>query len=369
MRAQRASGGSGRGSSVAADHGVTLREQVRGFLPVRRPTVLRVPVERREARRLARRFRPEQPPSARRRGSGLADVLVLQLELPDRGSVVLKHAHSEPAARALDREWAVLTRLRQDERLGEWRRLVPAPLDRDLDAPLPMITESRLPGRDAATILRARPDTADSVARLALDALAVLHRVTARPEPGAGRADAWVTEPLAAVRGDVPWCRTGPGAAGLTAVGARLRGALDGRTVAVGWTHGDYHPGNVLLDEEGSRVTGIVDWGEARADGPVVVDAATFVLMVRCLRNGADLGPVVAGILHDGALAPEDARLLAGQDTADVADASDVDFVLLAWLWHVAANVTKSPRYGRSRIWYRRAVAPVLAEAVQWPVP
>jgi Ser/Thr protein kinase RdoA (MazF antagonist) len=284
--------------------------------------------------------------------------------VPDGGSVVLKHAHSAPAARALDREWAVLACLQQDQRLGEWRRLVPAPLDRHLDGPLPMIIETRLPGRDAATILRAYPEAADPVARLALDALAVLHRATARPEPAARSTDAWVAEPLAAVRGDVPWCRTGPGAAGLTAVGARLRSALDGRTVAVGWTHGDYHPGNVLLDERAGRVTGIVDWGEARADGPVAVDAATFVLMLRCLRTGADLGPVVAGILRHGALDPADARLLAGQDAAD---AADLDFVLLAWLWHVAANVSKSPRYGRSRIWYRRAVAPVLAEAVRWP--
>jgi hypothetical protein len=348
---------------------VTLREQVRGFLPVRRPTLLRVPMERREARRLARRLRPERPPVARRRGSGLADVLVLQLELPStegegsegsEGSVVLKHAHSAPAARALDREWAVLTSLQQDERLGAWRRLVPVPLDRDLDGPLPMITESLLPGRDAATTLRARHAPEEAVTRLALDALAPLHRATARPEPGAGRTDAWVTGPLAVVRGGVPWCRTGPGAAGLDAVGARLRRALDGRTVMAGWTHGDYHPGNVLLDERAGRVTGIVDWGEARADGPVDIDAVTYALLLRCLRAGADLGPVVAGVLRD---------------REQAATPDDPDLVLLAWLWHVVANISKSPRYGRSRIWYRRAVAPVLAEAVRrpeavrWPVP
>jgi hypothetical protein len=330
---------------------------------------------------LAWQYRPEDPPAAWRCGNGLADVLVLRLDLPGQGGEILKHAYSAPAAGALAREWEVLTRLQHDERLGAWRRLIPMPLDRRLDAPLPVITQSLLPGLDAAAGLSgAHPDAADRVARLAMDALAALHQDTVRPEPCAGRRlKAWVTEPLEALRDRIPWCRTGAGAVGLAAVGERLRRSLDGRTLAVGWTHGDYHPGNLLLDRPLSRVTGVIDWGEGREDGPVAVDACTFVLMLRCLRTEADLGPVVAGVLRTGALDPADAALLApvpGPTSGSASpagsasvreDAGDPDLVLLAWLWHVAANVSKSPRYGRSRIWYRRAVAPVLTEAVRWP--
>jgi hypothetical protein len=358
---------------------VTFGEQLRGWLPVRRPTALRGPAEQRLARRLARQYRPEDPPAARRCGNGLADVLVLRLDLPGQGGVVLKHAYSAPATGALAREWEVLTRLQHDERLGAWRQLIPVPLDRRLDAPLPLITESLLPGRDAAAGLTgARPDAAHRAARLVLDALAALHRATARPEPcGGRRVKAWVTEPLEAVHDRIPWCRTGAGAAGLDAVGERMRRSLDGRTLAVGWTHGDYHPGNLLLDQTLSRVTGVIDWGEGREDGPVAVDACTFVLMLRCLRAEADLGPVVAGVLRAGALDPADAALLAPGSASGLTagsasvweGAADPDLVLLAWLWHVAANVSKSPRYGRSRIWFRRAVEPVLAEAVRWPEP
>ncbi|WP_084729131.1 phosphotransferase family protein [Streptacidiphilus neutrinimicus] len=347
---------------------VTLGDQLRGWLPVRRPAVLRGPAERRLTRRLARAYRPDDPPAARRRGNGLADVLVLQLDQPGRGGVVLKHAHSAPAAAALAREWEVLTRLRHDERLGAWRHLIPVPLDRRLDAPLPLITQSLLPGRDAEAVLSdADPDTVDRVARLALSTLAVFGRASVRPEPSAGRTKAWVTEPLAVVRDRVPWCRAGANAAGLTAVGERLAAYLDGRTLAVGWAHGDYHPGNLLLDERSSRVTGVIDWGEGREDGPVAVDACTFVLMLRCLRTGAALGPLVASILRAGALTPDDATLLASARPPGSDGGADPESMLLAWLWHVAANVSKSPRYGRSRIWYRRAVAPVLAEAVRWP--
>ncbi|WP_160311245.1 phosphotransferase [Streptacidiphilus anmyonensis] len=363
----------------AEGQAVTLGEQLRGWLPVRRSAVLRGPLEQRLARRLAREYRPDDPPLAHPCGEGLADVLVVRLDLPGQGGVVLKHAYSASAAAALAREWDVLTRLQDEERLGAWRRLVPTPLDRRLDAPRPLITQSLLPGRDAGTVLvsapaGARRDTdgrvaADHVAHLALDALAALGRATARSEPCTDRrVKAWVTEPLAAVRDRIPWCRTGAGAAGLAAVGERIGRGLDGRVLAVGWTHGDYHPGNVLLDERASRVTGVIDWGEGREDGPVAVDACTFVLMLRCLRTGADLGPVVADVLRTGALAPGDAALLASASgAAREGDAADPTVVLLAWLWHVAANVSKSPRYGRSRIWYRRAVAPVLAEAVRWP--
>jgi hypothetical protein len=367
----------GRGSPERAKAGerrVTFGEQVRGWLPVRRPTVLRTPSERRTARLLARRYRPEAPPAATRCGSGLADVLVLKLDsrqrgAPGEGQVVLKHAQSGPAAAALRREWEVLTLLRGQEQLGEWRRLLPVPLERRLDGPLPMIVESCLPGRDAATVLIAHPEAADRVASLALEALAGLNRATAGAGPGAQRVEGWVADPLATVRGQVPWCRTGAGEAGLTAVGGRLRDALARRPGAVGWTHGDYHPGNLLLDERLSRVTGVVDWGEARESDPVAVDAYTWVITLRCLLTGAGLGAVVARIVREGALDPADLDLLARAGLADRADDAAPDFALLAWLRHVAANVAKSPRYGRSRIWFRRAVSPVLAEAVRWQAP
>ena len=67
----------------------------------------------------------------------------------------------------------------------------------------------------------------------------------------------WVDAPLRTLTG-------GGGAvlspAAVAQVRAELCEALAGRRVAVGWVHGDFVPGNVLVDPDSARVTGIVDW-------------------------------------------------------------------------------------------------------------
>src|SRR5205823_14958834 len=42
---------------------------------------------------------------------------------------------------------------------------------------------------------------------------------------------------------------------------ADLTEGLVGRTLRVGWVHGDYTAGNVLVDDAGTAVTGVIDWG------------------------------------------------------------------------------------------------------------
>lgn len=347
----------------------------RALLPLRRPPLVYGPADRLRARRIARRLGLEDPGALRPVAPGLTDVLVLSLQTPGQERLAVKHARNDPAVISLDHEWRVLQALAADDRLGAWRALVPAPVRRRLTGPLPLITESWLPGTTADRLLRDGLGTDTAVAEHALTAIAGLHRATGRTEAATGRLADWVDEPLAAIRAGIPWCRSGTGAAGLAGVRARLRAGLAGAETTVAWTHGDFHAGNVLLDERSGRVTGVIDWGGARPDGPCAIDAYTFVIALACRREGRQLGTAVREMVRRGALPGPDLALIDGTRT-DLVDlrrdgpAGPPDgavLPLLTWLWHIVSNVTKSPRYARSRWWVTRNVTPLLEEAATWP--
>jgi hypothetical protein len=344
--------------------------RLRGWLPMVPPAALTRPVDRVAAwRAVASAVRGVERTTA--------DLLVVRLADGVRRPVALKSPRSPRAAAALAREHAVLRTLTADERLGDWRALLPRPDTPEdgepspLGPPLPLTAtppaprrpyaQSWLPGTTAAALLTRRPELADRAARTALDALVTLQRVTGKQVPAEPYLDEWVEPALAVLRDEVAWCRTAPGAAALAALRERLREGLAGRTLTVGWTHGDYHPGNVLLTPDAARATGVIDWVQARPEGPLATDALLYVLAQRRLLSGAELGSCLVGIVERGGLPAEDLRLLDELGLpAEETGATDAALPLLAWLWHIAGNAAKSARYGRSHRWVARNVIPVL---------
>jgi hypothetical protein len=57
-----------------------------------------------------------------------------------------------------------------------------------------------------------------------------------------------------------------------------LRQRFLGRALGVGLVHGDYWPGNVLVDDAGGRVTGVIDWDLADFQGVPPIDALNFAV-------------------------------------------------------------------------------------------
>ncbi|MFJ8621741.1 phosphotransferase family protein [Kitasatospora sp. NPDC093550] len=396
----------------------------RALLPLRRPRLLYRPVDLLTAHRIARRLGLDGSCALRPGAPGLADVLVLSLDgpavdrlavdrlgadrlgaprlgtdrlgtdrravdgvragglgaegpggSPARARLAVKHARSGHAVASLDHEWRVLETLADDDRLGGWRTLVPVPVRRELTGRLPLITESWLPGTTADRLLRQDPGAAVRIAERALTAIAGLHRATGRTETATERLAAWVDEPLAVLGTGIPWCRSGTGAAGLAGVRTRLRAGLAGTETTVAWTHADFHAGNVLLDERDGRVTGVIDWGGARPDGPCAIDAYTFVIALICRREGRQLGSAVCEVVRRGALPGPDLALIRGTRAGLVdlrrggpaGPPDEAVLPLLTWLWHIVSNLTKSPRYARSHWWVTRNVTPLLEEAARWP--
>ncbi|MZF90952.1 phosphotransferase [Streptomyces sp. SID5643] len=341
-----------------------LAAELRGLLPLRPAGALTRPADVLTARRLADSLHADgvalgQPAGARRTFS---DLLVFRLSGDGVPAMLVKHPRSSRAIESLARECDVVRSLAGDERLGAWRRLLPSIERCRLEEPLPLLVESALPGVEGDALLRRSPHLAHPVAASALATIRALHRATGRTQEVTELASDWVRPRLAALADEVRWCREGGGADALLVLRQLLERELAGRRLLVAWTHGDFHPGNVLLTGRQGALSGVIDWAGALPDGPSELDCLTFVLTLRHRLGGRQLGRIVADAVRVGALPPADRRLLAEAGALAPDAPGETALTLLTWLWHVAGNVTKSARYGRSRRWIAQNVVPVLTE-------
>ena len=150
-----------------------------------------------------------------------------------------------------------------------------------------MVIETQLPGHAATRRL-----SEDATSAAAATAMTALHRATTVTQIVDDAALArWVDEPLDFLRG----LRGLPGdLQSLERLRVLLHDALAGREVATSWVHGDFWPGNVLVEETASgvdpahglesvgaatdgvdaevRVTGLADWENAEPGGLPDVD-------------------------------------------------------------------------------------------------
>lgn len=224
--------------------------------------------------------------------------------------------------------------------------------------------QTLLPGRDA------RPLLADAGKRAgfttaAMTAISELHRCTGELRPVDDQLlSRHVLAPAELVRAAAGRRH----AAQVDRLVAELTSALRGRSLPVGWLHGDYNADNVLVDADGT-VTGIVDWGQAGEEGLVLLDVMCLLLATEAAGRGVELGAVVTAWTATEAAAvtsvPEVATAYLRRWDGDTVPARAL--VLLGWLHMVAANLAKSARYAANPIWMRRNVIPVLRALASQP--
>jgi O-antigen/teichoic acid export membrane protein len=272
-----------------------------------------------------------------------SDTAVIMIRA-QRSPGVLKVAATGSGVASLRREEEVLRQLRSDERLGAWRSLLPVPWHAGhLDGGAFLAT-SRLPGQSLP------PGTARHLTSAAFHAITPLHHLGRTVQAvDDSLLSRWVDEPAERI------ARTVDGSGGLSRLVATLRQDLVGRPVTLGWTHGDFYWGNVLADAVG-RVTGIVDWSQAREADLVALDTVFWLLTMPDPGQPRSLGARVAAGLG-GCWSPAVSRLIGPVKDEPV---SKRTLTLLAWLRHVADNLEKSDRYASSVLWARRNISPVL---------
>ena len=267
----------------------------------------------------------------------------------DERHQVLKIATSPASSAGLARHAEAVHRLARFGPPADWHALLPKLQRRVTVADRQVVLESRLPGAPATH--RAQ-DLAVTAAAMA--ALTQVHAATA----GQRTVDAaivrdWITEPLAELRSCPALAQQqGP----LDRIETILTGALAGRTVRTAGTHGDFWPGNTLITEGASapRITGLVDWENARVLGLPDVDLLHWWLST----EPGELGAAVQSVLSEPRAAED--RLATWPLLLVNYEIEIEHLVLLTWLWHVSDGLRRASRNAVGRVWLARNVQPVL---------
>ncbi len=291
------------------------------------------------------------------------DVMVFTLG-PDGQprTAVLKLPQTSSAVRSLQRQRTTLAALHADPRLGEWRTLMPTVLAAGEVDGQPYTVEQMLSGLEARAVLF-NPEARMQMQSASAAAIEELHRRTAvSVVVDAGVLSRWIDEPLLTIRrisARHPYAPSNEGA--IDQLMAELHSALAGRTLSVSWVHGDFSPRNILVTPDGATLTGIVDWDLAAPDNLPQLDLLQLLLSTRMSVQSCELGDVVQGLLDGDEWTAHESALLDAAQSALPGDAVGMRaLLLLCWLRHVAANLTKSTRYAGHWLWWAKNVEGVL---------
>jgi len=285
-------------------------------------------------------------------------VAILQ---QDGGPVgVLKVARTELALREFCAEQDVLRTLASDARLGPWRSMLPE-AQLTLTDVGGVALERLVPGTDTANLLRATPTVLPVAMHLGLATIGELHRRTAHTVVvDDSVADRWLRPSTAVLRQRHPSGQVSRSQLEATdRLEHLLRRAIDGRHLGVGWVHGDFTPGNVMVDRDASRVYGILDWGQARSDCIPDLDVVLWLVALECQIRKWSMGRLVCQILASPAW-PTDSLLEVSRGAMAPSGIGHHELVLWCWLEHVTGNLRKSERYERHPWWWAANVEPVL---------
>jgi hypothetical protein len=254
-----------------------------------------------------------------------------------------------------------------------WRELLPRVLSFDERSDATVCVESYRPGIGLAEVLADDRGRFEELATLALDAIAPLHRATARivVVDNLSSVRQWIVEPVAALA-DVCGRMDARLVPILDRLESMLARAIVGRRMTVCWTHGDYTPGNVQLAGPQAPLNRIVGWDEARGDRLPLIDEFLMILAMSCRAEGADLGTVVSQRLKAGGLSDSERNVLIAGPSRSGTGACDSDridervAILLTWLHHAAVLLRKDTSGSRRGSWLAANISPVLDVVAEW---
>jgi aminoglycoside phosphotransferase (APT) family kinase protein len=285
-------------------------------------------------------------------------VVVAAVSRADGCRYVVKMPCTAEAQESLRRQADVLAVLHRDDRLDGWRAVVPRVVGRGEVNGRPYWVEEALPGMPAARMVRR--GRAPELLELATQLIGELHdRTSELLPPDASTVAAWVDTP---VKGLQAFCATRPRWRPYLEALGRLRDelweSLTGRPTRTCWIHGDFWPGNLLV--QGSDVTGVVDWDRASAFGLPLHDLVHLRVLARRLATREELGDVVVHALRDG---PATALGVPADRVAQwFGGLPGRPAVLLYWLRHVSLFID-TEGHGDNPRWLRGNVERVLRHA------
>jgi hypothetical protein len=284
---------------------------------------------------------------------------------PDEGpALVIKIPSTCADIRQLRRGHDAIASIRTSPDIGDWNNLVANCVAEANDADRLFFVEAVLPGINAQELLVTIPEV--ELLRRAAHSIRGLHDATSVPVVVDADAFArWVGEPLRRVRhvltaahGAGHWKRA------LEALEGALREALLGRVLLAGWVHGDFWLGNVLMQPQGDRVTGVIDWDRARPAEVVAHDVVHLLLVHRMFAAPAQrfFGETVHSFLTGQEWSADERRVLSEAELpfSPRDTAGQNALVLLCWIRRMLMDMeaTDSPP---SKLWVSRNIDVVLS--------
>jgi hypothetical protein len=258
------------------------------------------------------------------------------------------------------REGRALNALSAEPALGDFTRFLPLRMTDGYVGDQPFVLERAMPGIAADTVASRSP-VAASVTVGAASAIGVLHTRTAHPAV----VDAALLRRWVDVRVDIV-ARATRRRDALETLRRRLHAAWAGRAVEIGWVHGDFWLGNVMVDPATGVAAGIIDWEWAARDELAAQDLVYACVHSRMLAGRGELGDVVSEMLQHPVW--EDAELaMHSAADAPVGPVIDPDVLLLVWLRQIAANLVQTPSIAHNPLWVLRNVVSVLRALRELP--
>jgi O-antigen/teichoic acid export membrane protein/aminoglycoside phosphotransferase len=291
------------------------------------------------------------------------NTIVAYLESRDGSSpIVVKLPASQKEFESLQRQANNLTTLYRDKRLAGWNQLLPVNLFQGYVDGQAYFVERALPGKAAFDLVDST-QAYQTVLDLAAAEIGILHRSTARQAMvDSDLLKTWIKEPLERLQ---QLCMhnamLNDCLKSVENLEVELWSSLIGQSVQIGWTHGDYSPNNILIDQDGSRLTGIVDWDLARENSLPWLDVMHLLISTRMIAHHKEMGHVVSELLLKEDWTSQELQMLraTGYDLPEPPLNLRL-ILLLCWAQHIHANLSKTARFDHHTIWISENILPVL---------
>ena len=146
-----------------------------------------------------------------------------------------------------------------------------------------------------------------------------------------------------------------------------LRSQIAGHELPFSWTHGDFWPGNLLVQPASGAIGGVVDWDRASADQIPLHDLLHLLAYTRKLQRRSELGDEIVSYLLPAAF-DKYARSLVKEAIKQLDLPTSGEFfqaiTLLYWLRFAATNLSRYPAFQRDSRWLKNNVFLVLKRGI-----
>jgi aminoglycoside phosphotransferase len=287
----------------------------------------------------------------------LTGIAVMHLGPPtDAPVAILMLPQTAAGVRLLRRHASAIAQLHADEASAPIAHLVPRVIRQgEIQRQYYLLMEA-LPGESAIGML-SEPAHRATMLRDAAELISGLHRRSRRPLTiDLLTSVEWIDRPAQTINALLDPRHREELRLPLERLRDELHESLASRNLFVGWIHGDFWPGNLLVDRVGA-ITGIVDWDRADRSQPPFHDLLHLVLYTRKLLRNVEPGEVIRDALLDPAWTNPEQRVL---ESLGADGMGERPMLLLYWLRFIAASLDQSLYFARNRRWIQMNIDEVL---------